>query len=138
MGNGSVKRNSTPEAPDAQVPWFEQVLGTDNQGPFALGDVSAGWPWWIEAFVEPLGFLVLPGFLYVMGSVPEGIDGTLAIAGFISLAFGSSFAALARRARDDHGPTSRPYWRLRSGAILLLGAGLASLSVGAGLLVVSL
>jgi hypothetical protein len=143
MRNGSAKRNSTPEnsmpeAPDAQVPWFEQVLGTEKRGLFALGDVPAGRPWWIEAFVEPLGFLVLPGFPYVMGSVPEGIGGTLAIAGFISLAFGSSFAALARRARDDRGPTSRPYWRLGSGAILLLGAGLASLLVGTALLVVSI
>jgi hypothetical protein len=143
MRNGSAKRNSMPEnsmpeAPDAQVPWFEQVLGTEKRGLFALGDVSAGWPWWVEAFVEPLGFLVLPGFLYVMGSVPEGIGGTLAIAGFISLAFGSSFAALARRARNDRGPTSRPYWRLGSGAILLLGAGLASLLVGTALVVVSI
>jgi len=135
MGNGTVKRNGTPEAPDAQVPWFERILGVEKRGPFALGDVSAGRPWWVEALVEPLGFLVLPGGLSVMGGVPAGLAGPLVLAGFISLALGSSLAAFARRARDNCGPTSRSYWRLGSGAILLLGAGLAGLLVGTALLV---
>lgn len=136
MESSSGMTNSTPEAPDTQVPWFDRILGSENQGQFALGEVAAEQPWWAEVFVEPLGFLALPGFLWAAGGVPEAPAGPLMLAGFAALALGSSLSALARQAREARGPASRSYWRRGSGAILLLVTGLASLMASTLLFVV--